>query len=402
MSTLPIKYIDGQPKNGVKYDWKAIRKLYKKLKIPDEYFNPTKLPLESAKYFPVFSMRSVGKTTNVLLLGMCMNALYGTQIIYIRQFEDMIMPKATKDLLSVIIDPEFDYVNILTGGRYNGVCYKSRRWYYCNYGEDGKIAEVSPEHFLFMCSVDRAVNLKSSANFPLGDLLVFDEFVNQNVYTVDEFVNFCDLVKTIIRSRLSPIIFMLANTIDRESPYYHEMEIYDEVNAMLPGDNITKTTVDGTVINITYVSPSQQTKSALERLNSLFFGFQNKRLGSITGKDWSIKPKPHIPKSTSEEVFYILNNLYVKSHEKYVRLDIVQHVDLGVCCYVHWASKTYDDSIILTTEAITDKRYYYGLGPHNLQALLAKLIAANKMYYASNDVAAFLAHYINSIPNTIG
>lgn len=393
-------YIGGLEKNGLKYDWKKIRKLYKSLGIPSDFYNPTEEPLESHKYFPVFSMRSIGKTTDVILLGMCMHALYHTQIIYIRQIEEMIVPRATKNLFEVISDPQFGYIKKLTEGKYNGITYKARRWYYCNYSEDGKLLDIAPDHFMFMCSVDKANNLKSGFNAPLGDLLIFDEFINP-VYMPDEFVSFCDLVKTIIRDRQSPIIFMLANTIDRESPYYHELEIYEEVRDMQPGERISKTTLDGTPIHVTYISPNIKKKSALQKVNKLFFGFQNKKLGSITGVDWSIKPKPHIPKSTPEQVFYIVDNLYIMSHGRYLKIDIVQHEDLGVCGYIHWATRIHDDSIILTTDEITDKRFFYGLGPRGIQVIIAKLIAANKFYYASNDCAAFLSHYVNSIPNVL-
>ena len=400
MAHTEVKFIGGKEANGIKYDWRKIRKLYAKLHIPPEFYNPCEEPIEQAKYFDIFSMRSIGKTTNVLLLGMCCNALYDTEIIYIRQIEEMILPKATKDLFEIIADPAFEYISILTDGRYNGVTYKARRWYYCNYDDAGKLLDVAPRHFMFMCSVDKAINLKSGFNAPRGDFLVFDEFINP-VYTPDEFVSFCDLVKTIIRDRQSPIIWMLANTIDRESPYYHEMEIYDEVRDMQPGDRIQKTTMDGTVIAVTYVSPNLKKRETLRKINSLFFGFQNKKLGSITGQDWSIKPKPHIPRCYEEDIDIILENLYIMAHCKYLKLDIVQHKDLGVCCFVHWATRVHEDSIILTCDDITDKRYYFGLGPPRLQAMLTRLIVSNKLYYASNDCAAFLSHYVSGMPKTI-
>lgn len=398
-----IPHIGGDPKRGVSIDWKLVRKEFRKLGIPNEFYDPTAAPLEQAKYFVVFSMRSVGKTTQVLLLGLILWRLYGIQTQYIRQFESMIMPKTTKDLMSVIGDDQtYGYISKISDGEYNGVTYKSRRWYLCNYDEDGKLVDVCPEHFMFMCSIDRADTLKSGYNAPLGDFIIFDEFVSR-VYPPDEFVIFCDLVKTIIRDRESPIIFMLANTIDKESPYYHELEIYEIVRDMQQGDHIKTTTKLGTQIDIEYVSPGIKKKGVLSKINSLFFGFSNnKKLGSITGTDWAIKPKPHIPKSMDNEVLhFVINNLYIMAHNRYLKLDVVHHERLGICLYVHWATKVYDDSIILTCEDITDERYKYGLGPRNLQVLLMKLITTNKVYYATDDVASFFATYVSSIPDTL-
>lgn len=397
-----IPYIGGDPKKGVKIDWALVRREYKKLGVPPDFFNPCSIPFERCKYSVIFSMRSVGKTTELLLIGMILWRLYGIQIQYIRQFESMIMPKVTKDLMAVIGDDQtYGYITKLTDGEYNGVIYKSRRWYLCNYDEDGKLVDICNEHFMFMCSIDRADTLKSGYNAPLGDFIVFDEFISR-VYPPDEFVVFCDLVKTIIRDRESPVIALLANTIDRESPWYHELEIYEIVRDMQQGDSLETTTDLGTKIYVEYVSPGIKKKGVLQKLNTLFYGFKNKRLGSITGEDWAIKPKPHIPKPVDGEVLhFVIQNLYVMSHGRYVKLDIVEHPVLGLCCYVHWATKTYDDSIILTTEHITDPRYRYGLGPRKLQLLLMRLITANKFYYASDDVASFLSTYVTSIPDNI-
>lgn len=397
-----IPYINGDPKKGVKIDWALVRREYKKLGVPPDFFDPCGMPFERCKYNVIFSMRSVGKTTELLLVGLILWRLYGIQTQYIRQFESMIMPKVTKDLMTVIGDDQtYGYITKITDGDYNGVVYKSRRWYLCNYDEDGKLTDMCNEHFMFMCSIDKADTLKSGYNAPLGDFIVFDEFISR-VYPPDEFVVFCDLVKTIIRDRESPVITLLANTIDRESPWYHELEIYEIVRDMQQGDHLEVTTDLGTKIYVEYVSPGIKKKGVLQKLNTLFYGFKNKRLGSITGEDWAIKPKPHIPKPVDGEVLhFVIQNLYVMSHNRYVKLDIVEHPVLGLCCYVHWATKTYEDSIILTTEHITDPRYRYGLGPRKLQVLLMKLITSNKFYYASDDVASFLSTYVTSIPDNL-
>ena len=79
-----MKYIDDNKELGILYDWKKIYRLYKKLGCPDNVYNPTTLPINQAKYFMLLSERKTGKTTNLLLLGMCANQEYGTVIHYIR------------------------------------------------------------------------------------------------------------------------------------------------------------------------------------------------------------------------------------------------------------------------------------------------------------------------------
>lgn len=390
-----IKYIDDDPKKGLKIDWKKVVKRYNELKCPEDVFNPAVVPFNDAKYFVIYSMRSVGKTTGWQLIAAILFDMYGITAEYIRQMESMIMPRNSKNMFSIV--NQYDYISKITGGEYNGVCYKSRRWYFCRYDDAGEIEARHPDHFFFMASVDKGEYLKSAANFPHGDLIIFDEFV-QMAYMPDEFVMFCDLVKTFIRDRQSPIVVMLSNNTDKESPYFYEMEIYNEVRDMQPGDTLIKTTDRGTRVYVQYEKPNDKKRTALEKLNALFFGFKNKRLGSITGEGWAIKPKQHIP---SGDVKMVVQNLYIYNNGRYAKLDIIEHDTLGLCIYLHWATRVYDDSVILTTEDRTDPRYVYGIGAGKLSVLLRQMIAENRLYYASDDIASFVSSYYNSIPDVL-
>ena len=75
------EYIDGDRLNGLDYDFTAIKKEFKKLKIPADVYNPTHLPLQDCKWFITMSERARGKTTNLLLLGLCFrNGVFGLQV----------------------------------------------------------------------------------------------------------------------------------------------------------------------------------------------------------------------------------------------------------------------------------------------------------------------------------
>ena len=75
---MKIKYIDDDVKKGIKYDWKFLKKEYRKLGIPKEYYYPLRVQWENAGYCAALSDRARGKTTEVLLLGMIMNKYYDT------------------------------------------------------------------------------------------------------------------------------------------------------------------------------------------------------------------------------------------------------------------------------------------------------------------------------------
>lgn len=383
-----MTYINNNQDLGLLYDWNLIKKTFKKLKIPNDVYNPCKIDLSAYKYFINLSDRSAGKTTNWLLLGMVMNELYGTEIQYIRQRSDNITPKNTKDIFSTILS--YDYVRKLTNNRWNSITYKARRWYYCNVDEDGVVKERCEKHFMFMCSVDKGEDLKSSYNAPLGDFIIFDEFISTYYYE-NEFIWFCDLVKTIIRERQSPIIIMLANTIDKHSQYFNELEIYEQIQTLGQGENVSVTTRQGTRIYIEILGKTQEKEKKRSIINQLFFGFKNPQLASITGADWSIKNYPHIPK---DEVQWLVNNLYIFHNDRYIRLDVVNNVRLGTCIYCHWATKVYEDSIILTVQDQLDPRFRYKFGYGKLKNLLGTLITNGRIFYASNDVGSFFDNYV--------
>lgn len=398
LSGLP--YIDGDPSRGVLVDWNLVRKAYKALKCPPQFFDPTLRPIDICKYLLEISRRGTGKTTGVILLGMILNEMYGITTVYIRQNYDMIAEKTVNDMMTTIIN--CGYIQNITDNRYNYAILERRRWYLCKIDDDGNIIDRCNNHFMFMCDILHAKTLKSGFSDNMADNIIFDEFINDDMYYPNEFVKFCDLLCTLIRVRKSPIIWMLANTIDKESPYFHEMDCYELVKKMKPGDSETYTTERGTKVYVEYFSPEKanpDSNKTLKEMVGLFFGFKNSRLGSITGEDWAVRPVPHIPEG---KINFIMRNLYVYSHNRYVSLDIVDHETLGPCCYVHWATKVYDDSIILTDENITDPRYVYGWGDYNrLGRMLRWFSCNNRFYYAHNDVSAFLRAYINTIPETI-
>ena len=392
-------YILNNPDYGIDYDWKALRKMYKKLECPPDVYDPTNCPLETCKYFVANSERNVGKTTNWLLLGMLMHEKYGTVIQYVRQTENMIVPKALKNLFDTI--RIYNYVAKVTDGRWNSIMYRARRFYYCWVDEDtGEITEKDNDHFMFCCSIDKAEDLKSSYNAPLGDLIIWDECIGKYYYP-NEFVRFCDLVKTIIRGRRSPIIVLLANTIQPHSPLYSELEIYDEVQLLHAGDHKIIETAKGTKIYLEWIGVTGEKKQKNTVINKLFFGFKNTLLGSITGDDWAIKCYPHIPEfpKDDDEAFadIISRKLYIFFNNKYVRLDVVRHYQLGLCMYAHWATKTYQDSIIFTTVERTDNRYQYKLGTGNLSKFINDCFTQNRVYYSTNDIGSYIEAYLSTI-----
>lgn len=384
-----IRFYDDIPEKGMIIDWGKVMKEFRKLKIPSDVYNPTKLPITKAKYFNLLSARSTGKTTNILLLGMVCHKLYGTIIQYIRKTEAMLYNQVIGELFKTI--KKYDYVTKLTEGRWNSVYYYSRKWYYCNIDADGKIYEKDSEHFMYCLAVNRRDDYKSTYNAPTGDFIIYDEYISER-YTLNEFVHVEDLIKTIIRDRITPVIFFLANTIDKHSEYFAEMEIYEDVQTMELGQHEIITSSRGTKVYVELIQDAKEANRKKE-LNSLFFGFGNPMLSSITGDGWAISSFPHIESGYTT----LMHGVYIDYHGRLLELEFVEYPEgMGMYINVHRASQTYPDSVIYCNEERKDYRYRFHMGTGSrLDKLIDWCIINHRIRFHDNSCGTIFFNHCN-------
>lgn len=385
-----IKYIDNNMEHGIKYDFNAVKKELARLHCPPNVYNPFKSHvITSGKWYLDLSERSTGKSTNWILLGMCMHKLYGTQIIYIRETKDMILPAHSRQLFDTIL--EHKYVQAITEGAYDTVYYSSRAWYYHNTEHD----ETAPDPFMLVLSIDENILNKSSLNTPRGDLIIFDEFISKRNYA-NQFVDFCDTLKTVIRERDSALIVMLANTIDRHTFWFKELGIYEQIQKMEIDTSQEYTTKGGTKISIALMGKkANQMPEHRKEHNSKFFGFFNPKLNAITGGDWAMNIYPHPPKALdNDKPERLIFNRYIRHNNYLLNVELYRSKELGLYCICHKANTTYDDSIIYTLENISAKNERYKWGDNRVDKLLYKLIKGNRWYYATNLEGSLMENYM--------
>jgi len=387
---MKIEYINGNPLDGVKYDFNFLRNEYKKLKCPKDVYNPCHLPFENCKWFITLSERARGKTTNLLLFGMLIWWHYGTGICYVRSSEQMITPKTSGDLFSNIIS--WGYIEKISKGKYNTVKYNRRRWHFAHINEDGEYDLVSEDAFCFMMSVDKNEYYKSVLETK-NDFIIFDEFIERYYYP-NQFVLFCDELKTVGRNRQSLIICMSANTIDIASPWFKELMINDQVEKMGQGDSETITTPKGTKIFVEILG--KKTAKAGKKqsvLNRLYYGFSNPKLASITGDEtWAMFNYPHTP-----DKFNILTrHHYIEYNDKLINLEVCGSEDDTIFINCHFATNLYDDSIVYTLDFSTDKNYRYQLGYTMMDKFIWDRYKKNLFTYADNTVGSLVEKFVQA------
>lgn len=405
---MKTRYINGREELGIAYNWNLIEKEYLKLGIPSQYFKPPFSELHAHKYFINLSERRTGKTTNWLLLGMIMNKLYDTRIIYVRQTRDMIAPKYSNEIFNVITEwNNGEYIKRITGDVYNSIKYDTRKYYYCRRNEDGEIVSRAELPFMHCVSIDDGMDLKSTFNVPTGDLVLFDEFIGKR-YAYNEAIQFFDLCSTIIRGRLSPIIVMLANTINLHSEYFYELDIAREVKNLSYGDRKSITTDRGTkiLVEVIKIKDSKEVEER-RRHNSLFFGFKNPKLTSITGGEeiWAYEQVPHITKYDKDgekldkiEVNY--KGYYIKAYDELIKLTFMYNEKLGKFLEVTRATRVKSNSTIFvqrSQELLYNNEYKNLKVGSRIYSTIMRYVAHGKIYFQNNEIGNIFYDYLESI-----
>lgn len=389
-----LRYIGEDEQKGLCYDWDLIFEKYKSLDCPTDIYDPTTAPMtwSGMRYIIEMSIRATGKTTGWVLIGMIMNALYGTTICYVRQSEEETAPKYARELMNVINGYENGrYIKEITGGRFNAVTYKDRRLYYSLRDENGKEIDRAEKEFLILLAVDLWNIYKSTLNVFRGDLIIFDEFVGK-YYKEDSYINFMQLISTIKRRRQSTYIVMLANTIRYTSQWYREFMIQQEIKRMELGDKRKITTAKGTKIYVEIVEPKAKARIAEDAV--LYYGFDNPDLLSIVGTDeaWAFPLSPRIKYENDDRV--LTKRIRIRG-ENELKLVPVINSQIGLHVNVYPATtKPHDDEIILTLDSPKDRRELFALGRGEIFRKIWELYKLNLFYFSDNETAVILEDYV--------
>lgn len=375
--------------------------IFKSLNIPrydgdgNKIFNPVEdIPGKQFGDWNILnSARSRGKTTNILLLGMCCNIADGTQIQYIRQYDDMLTPSKAQDLFDVIIGN--GYIARLTDGKYNNVRYFRRRWYFVHINESGEVDESAQEAFCVCLGINKEHDLRSTYNAPRGDFIIFDEYMRADkMYIRDEFIIFNNLLSTIIRDRTTANIFLLGNLTDITSPYLLEMGLLDTVRKMSPGD-FKHYDVDGTIINVFYIPTANKHDKSKGTISKYFRAWTNSKMVGITGGkgNWALKIYPHAPR----EDFKILDRAQLECDDGYICRELRQYRD-GYYIMFYPLEKPLEGKVTYTydTSLAFSVMRRYGMGYTDTDEIVYTLINRRRCYYSDNVTGERVENFLKN------
>ena len=377
------------------YNWKKAFAEFKKLKTPEEIWQPETMDLYNNTWEILLSERKSGKTTQLLLFGLVCFKLFGIRVEYLRQTEEMIAPKYTQDLYALI--NQLGYVNKLFPD-YNTVVYKAKRWYLANIDEEGNTVQQSGNPVCVMNSLDHALDLKSSYVSLNGDLILFDEFLGRR-YTRDEFLLLCHMIDTIRRFRLKTRVFLAANTISPYSTYFEEMGIKNEILKLKRGQTIHKVTPLGLPMQIQWIDTTIKASEKRRVGNNLFYGFGNSKLASVVGGEgWDIANYPHLYEYT-EDSKCLFRDIYFKLYDIYKCAEVRHDDRFGYFLYIRpYTSVPDDDTYVFTCEQPTKaNEHFYQTPTNKLERFVMNCFRDKKVLYATNDDGRFIDEILKKL-----
>lgn len=358
-----------------------------------DYYDIGPIDETNAVYRLIIGQRSNGKTYSVCKHIIENYFTRGERAAYIRRWDEDIQPKNIGGLFM----PHLDLIKELSDGKWNFIIYRAKEFHFCYMDEEtGEIVSRDPIAFCVTASINTAEHTKGQDRGEIH-LICFDEFMTRNAYLPNEFVQYCNLLSSLIRNRDNCIIYMLANTVNRYCPYFKEMGLKD-VESMPQGQVFIYHygNTDLTVA-VEYCDPVKAT----EKVASKYFAFDNPQLEMITTGAWELMMYPRPPyKIFEDDIKY---RFYIQFGDNLLCGEIVHPThgahtaDLFI--FIHPQTKDVEigDKTAFYTDSFTTSRCHVRFlkdQPTNLHKIIADLIIKKAVCFSSNETGEIFRNWL--------
>lgn len=357
------------------------------------YYSLDPIKQIGAHYNVIFGERSNGKTSAVLedILDDWIDN--GRQGGYIRRYEEDIKGRNGESVWSSI-DSERNLVYEKTGGEWERIVYKSRKWYLARWDEKLQRNITQGEPFCYAFCLVQAEHYKSTA-YPNVGIILFDEFLTRQRYMINEFVEFTNLLSTIIRDRDDVKIYMLGNTVNKYCPYFEEMGL-EHVHEMEQGKiDVYRYGNSDLTVAVEYCDTYKKNKRG--KKSDVFFAFNNPKLQMITSGAWELPLYPHAPFKIRHDS--ILDICFLKFGNDLLQGDIVLQDDTLFIYFHRKTTEIRDEKLTYSLDFSPSIMHQICPLKHHktkMAAKLGELFATNQVFYQDNTVGEVVRNYINA------
>lgn len=341
-----------------------------------------------AHYNLIIGERSNGKTYSVEDYGVKDYAENKNQMAIIRRWKDDFTGKRGEQMFSALVNNGL--VEKYTNGLWNNISYRSSRWYFSRFDEKLDRMVLDSEPFCFAFALSSGEHDKS-ISFPKVKTILFDEFLTRNGELPNEFVEFMNVISTIVRGRNDVKIFMCGNTVNPYSSYFTEMGI-KKIKQMKKGtiDVYTYGNSDLRVAVEYSDNPSKKKDS------DLYFAFDNPKLQMITGGVWELGIFPHLPmKYVPKDIIFTYFIIY--ENEIY-QCEIIEK-DILTFTYIHRKTtplKDEDNDLIYSQEFNSKPNFRRKITQSfsDFETKILNFFRQDKVFYQDNEVGNAIMNYI--------
>ncbi len=359
-----------------------------------KYYSLKNILTKKARYNVIFGERSNGKTYAVLEHGVKKYFENGETMGIIRRWDTDFQGANSSKTMFDSLTCNGNNVNViekLSKGKYNGVVYYSGRFYLTQYGENTDKSIRTDKIIAYAFALNVQEHYKGSS-FPTITTILFDEFMTRRAYLVNEFIEFQNLLSTIIRQRDNVIIFMCANTVNKYGcPYFQEMGLY-RYKQMKQGDiDVYTYGESGLTVAVEWSDSYKQKKPS-----DVYFAFNNPRLAMIKTGAWEMDIYPHLPyKYRPKDIAFIYFIVY---EDKILQCEVITLTEVTFT-YIHLkTTELKDPDRDLIFQVDPDARPNYRTNIRKQTDKIGKRIAwyfiHDKVFYQDNEVGEIVRNYL--------
>ena len=364
------------------------------------YRNNDAINETGADFRMIVGERSNGKTYPTITfdgLKRFIDSGYKEAFGYVRRWAEDIKANATELFAGPVGN---GWLNWYTKGEYNTVSYYRGKWYLAQRDDKGDIKRKCKTPVAYAFALSQADHYKG-ADYPSIHTIIFDEFIpDGSGYIVREWNCWQSVMSTIIRRRTDIVVYMIANTISPNCPYFDAYGI--SIDTMPKGSIAKYQYKGGGTLAIEYCNPTEGQDNVVQPADK-YFVIDDNPGSMITRGDWELADAPKLPRRLSHVGRTVFRFWIVTARGKYIQGNIIETSGMS-CVFFHdkttplkWRR---DDYIYLsqwdpdlmdhpTVRVGFDRR-------RGVDKLVLDMIRGNRAYYSNPVVADKVKFYIDS------
>ena len=331
-----------------------------------KYYSIENVLKVDAEYNILFGERSNGKSYAVKEYCFKHFLEDGKKFVYLRRY--------SMDINNAMVQSYFDDIPIekISKKEYNMLEVRAKKIYLCFYDNDqDKITKRKQCGYVMHLSGGEHYK---STTYPNTDTIIFEEFVTNEGYLLNEPTKLMNIISTVLRKNTGKI-FMIGNTVNRICPYFSEWQLTNIPKQAQGTIDIYNVHYDELTVKIA----CEYCESATSK-NKMIFG---KTADNIVKGSWECDTYPKPPSGKHNILCKIL-----LQHEQFNYELFLLNSDLGIFVKVQPVTKeilSFEKySFVITKKFTEDIRFSDTLKYFPISKTLKKLYDMGKFTYSDN------------------